>query len=71
MKIKKMLLNLHRQTRKHRHMPRQERVYRSIDRCLLRNYTEIMNKEKMITEPSPDHLELNLPEREKDLNHDE
>ena len=52
-------------------MPRQERVYRSIDRCLLRNYTEIMNKEKMITEPSPDHLELNLPEREKDLNHDE
>ena len=28
----------------------------SIDRCILRSYTEIINKEKMITEPSPDHL---------------
>ena len=28
----------------------------SIDRCLLRSYTEIMNKEKMITEPSPGQL---------------
>ena len=35
-------------------MPRQERVYFSIDRCLLRSYAEIMNKEKMITEPSHD-----------------
>ena len=35
-------------------MPRQERVYFSIDRCLLRSYAEIMNKGKMITEPSPD-----------------
>ena len=32
-------------------MPRQERVYFSIDRCLLRSYTEIMNKKEMITEP--------------------
>ena len=29
----------------------------SIDRCLLWSYTEIMNKEKMITEPSPDQHE--------------
>ena len=27
----------------------------STDRCLLWSYTEIMNKEKMITEPSPGH----------------
>ena len=27
----------------------------SIDRCILRSYTEIINKEKMITEPSPGH----------------
>ena len=26
----------------------------SIDRCLLWSYTEVMKKEKMITEPSPD-----------------
>ena len=31
-------------------MPRLERVYFSIDRCLLRSYAEIMNKGKMITE---------------------
>ena len=28
----------------------------STDRCLLWSYTEIMNKEKMITEPSPGHF---------------
>ena len=39
-------------------MPRQERVYFSIDRCLLRSYTEIMNKGKMIAEPSPDPFGL-------------
>ena len=27
----------------------------SIDRCLLWSYTEVMKKEKMITEPSPGH----------------
>ena len=39
-------------------MPRQERTYHLGDRCILRSYTEIMNKEKMITEPSLDHLLL-------------
>jgi hypothetical protein len=29
----------------------------SIDRCLLWSYTEVMKKEKMITEPSPGHIE--------------
>ena len=28
----------------------------SIDRCLLWSYTEVMKKEKMITEPSPGHI---------------
>jgi hypothetical protein len=28
----------------------------SIDRCLLWSYTEVMKKEKMITEPSPGHF---------------
>ena len=30
----------------------------SIDRCLLWSYTEVMKKEKMITEPSPGQLML-------------
>ena len=42
-------------------MPRQERVYCSIDKCLFRSYTEIMNKTKMITEPSPDQTGVSNP----------
>ena len=37
----------------YQHMPRQEGVYCSVDRCLLRSYTEIMNKAEMITELHP------------------
>ena len=32
----------------------------SIDRCLLWSYTEVMKKEKMITEPSPGHIYMSI-----------